>query len=329
MITRQNITPQQRLGLIVGLLLASVSATADGYAYYSINPSVGFVLLAIAIVSALVLVKAQAAIFLPNSRGLNRLGLIALLGLLVALSGATGVYFFKSRLDNHTAIDVRTSQAYQRSQQQQQRLETQQQALIKQLTACPAGWLTKCVTPLQQQLQTLQQQQQQSQTQQQSLTTGSSSLIFWQGVATSTGWSINQLHWSIFGGLSILIDLLSLFGFALYGHSTTTLKTHTKKPAAEKPTEPKAAFNPALGELENNILSGEIRPSVTQLKKHHGLNSPQAASVLNALWEDGYLKREIKNNSRYYRLKKTHSSSKPSLKIVANGKLNASKGEQG
>ncbi len=212
-----NITMEQWMGLAIGLLLASVSATADWYTYYSINPSIGFMILGIAIVASLTMVKMLGAAFLIHTRGKRRIALIGLLTLLIGLSGATGTFFFKSILDGESSESVRKSYQYQEIQASINLIKKQQAAVTQQLAACPSGWKSNCINPMQRDIANLESKKNLLLAKLKVLPGESSTIEFWNGVSAAMGWSVDHLHWTVFGFISILIDVLSLAGFAIFG----------------------------------------------------------------------------------------------------------------
>jgi len=216
-LSKLNISMEQWMGLAIGLLLASVSATADWYTYYSINPSIGFMVLGVAIVASLTMVKMLGAAFLIHTRGKRRIALIGLLALLIGLSGATGTFFFKSILDGESSESVRKSYQYQEIQASINQIKTQQAAITHQLATCPSGWKSNCINPLQLDIASLEVEKNQLLAKLKVLPGESSTIEFWNGVSEAVGWHVNHLHWVVFGFISILIDVLSLAGFAIFG----------------------------------------------------------------------------------------------------------------
>jgi len=216
-LSKLNISMEQWMGLAIGLLLASVSATADWYTYYSINPSIGFMVLGVAIVASLTMVKMLGAAFLIHTRGKRRIALIGLLALLIGLSGATGTFFFKSILDGESSESVRKSYQYQEIQASINQVKTQQAAITQQLASCPSGWKSNCINPLQRDIANLEVEKTHLLAKLRILPGESSSIEFWNGISEAVGWNVNYLHWIVFGFISILIDVLSLAGFAIFG----------------------------------------------------------------------------------------------------------------
>ncbi|MDQ7015845.1 MAG: hypothetical protein Q9N68_05640 [Gammaproteobacteria bacterium] len=269
--SRINVSIEQWMGLSIGLLLASVSATADWYTYYSINPGVGFMVLGVAIVAALVMVKILGAAFLIHTHGRRRLALLVLLAVLIGLSGATGTFFFKSLLDGESSETVRKSYQYQEIQESINVLKRQQAAITQQLAACPSGWKSNCINPLQKDISKLETNKNKLLKKLKALPADSSTMEFWQGISIAIGWNVNQVHWLVFGFISILIDLLSLAGFAIFGSSIPPL-FFMKKVRPNQLQEKTTAKNPHVAATTNKQKKWSkpaqlIKPFVIHHKK--------------------------------------------------------------
>ncbi|MDQ7074410.1 MAG: hypothetical protein Q9O24_04495 [Gammaproteobacteria bacterium] len=269
--SRINVSIEQWMGLAIGLLLASVSATADWYTYYSINPSVGFMILGAAIVASLTMVKILGAAFLIHTHGRRRLALLGLLAVLIGLSGATGTFFFKSLLDGESSETVRKSYQYQEIQESISVLKRQQAAITQQLAACPSGWKSNCINPLQRDIAALETNKNSLLIKLKTLPGESSTVTFWNSISTALGWSVDHLHWTVFGFISILIDLLSLAGFAIFGSSIPPL-FFMKKVRPNQLQEKTTAKNPHMAATTNKQKKWSkpaqlIKPFVVHHKK--------------------------------------------------------------
>jgi len=321
---------EKTAAFIAAILLSIVSASADWGAYQQISSGVVGVVLGGMIVAAIVIVKGLLSARLSAAGGYQRVSILLMLAPLVLLSVFTGVLFFKARLDAASSLTVRDSYQYQSLTRSVEALERQQIALEQQLAACPAGWRSKCIDPLKSDIDELAKQKTQITITMATLPSASGSSGFWSGAAAGLGWSVDRLHWTVFGGLSLLIDCLSIVCFSVWGGSVSALFSQGKnsfgnscqpfektdnslqnKPETVVEKERVATPKNPDADLEAAILSGEIRPSTSQLIKR-GVAYKRAASILDGLWSRGLLDREMKGKSKYYSLKKRQ----PALRVV-------------